>query len=52
MDNPRILAVGTAVPPTSFTQDELIDIFGYTDPRHQNLFRQSGIGASRYRFKP
>src|SRR5262249_44341478 len=43
MDSPRILAVGTAVPPTSFTQDELIDIFGYTDPRYQNLFRQSGI---------
>ena len=43
MGSPRILAVGTAVPPTSFTQDELIDIFGYTDPRHQNLFRQSGI---------
>ena len=43
MDGPRILAVGTAVPPTSFTQDELIDIFGYTDPRHRNLFRQSGI---------
>ena len=43
MDDPRILAVGTAVPPTSFTQDELIDIFGYTDPRHRSVFRQSGI---------
>src|SRR5262250_3852573 len=43
MDGPRILAVGTAVPPTSFTQDELIDIFGYTDPRHRSVFRQSGI---------
>jgi len=43
MGSPRILAVGTAVPPTSFTQDELIDICGYTDPRHRDVFRHSGI---------
>src|SRR5262245_66112753 len=43
MNRPRILAVGTAVPPTSFTQDELIDIFGYTDPRHRSVFRHSAI---------
>jgi 3,5-dihydroxyphenylacetyl-CoA synthase len=49
MGSPRILAVGTAVPPTSFTQDELIDIFGYTDPRRRNLFRRSGI-ERRYFF--
>jgi polyketide synthase Type III len=43
MGSPRILAVGTAVPPTSFTQDELINIFGYTDSRRRSLFRHSGI---------
>src|SRR5262249_22214355 len=43
MDGPRILAVGTAVPPTSFTQDELIDIFRYTDPPHRSVLRQRGL---------
>jgi 3,5-dihydroxyphenylacetyl-CoA synthase len=35
--------MGTAVPRTSFTQDELIDLFGYTDPPRRRLFRHSGI---------
>src|SRR5260370_33488656 len=43
MGSPRILAVGTAVPRTSFTQDELINLFGYTDPPRRKLFRHSGI---------
>jgi len=43
MGSPRILAVGTAVPPTSFTQDELVDIFGYADPLRRSLFLRSGI---------
>src|SRR5262249_4723219 len=43
MGSPRILAVGTAVPRTSFTQDELIGVFGYTDPPRRKLFRHSGI---------
>ena len=43
MGSPRILAVGTAVPPTSFTQDELVDIFGYADPLRRSFFLRSGI---------
>src|SRR5262249_6271911 len=51
MDSPRILAVGTAVPRTSFTQDELIDIFGYTDPgtRIYSDKAASSAGTSSWR---
>lgn len=43
MVTPRILAVGTAVPPTAFDQAELAAIFGYTDPLRRNFFLRSGI---------
>ena len=43
MGSPRILAVGTAVPATSFTQDQLVDLFGYADARRRSFFSHSGI---------
>ncbi|MGW4326458.1 3,5-dihydroxyphenylacetyl-CoA synthase DpgA [Nocardia sp. NPDC004573] len=39
----RILGVGTAVPPTSYSQGELLDRFGITDPRVRSLFLNGGI---------
>jgi len=49
MGSPRILAVGTAVPATSFTQDQLVDIFGYPDALRRSFFFHSGI-ERRYFF--
>ncbi|MFE7127756.1 3,5-dihydroxyphenylacetyl-CoA synthase DpgA [Streptomyces sp. NPDC057617] len=39
----RITAVGTAVPSASYTQEELLGIFGVTDPRIRSVFLNSGI---------
>ncbi|MFJ8464553.1 3,5-dihydroxyphenylacetyl-CoA synthase DpgA [Streptomyces swartbergensis] len=36
-------AVGTGLPEHSYTQDELLDIFGITDPRIQSVFRGGAI---------
>lgn len=41
---PRITAVGTAVPPSSYSQEELLDFFRVTDPRVRGLFLNSAIG--------
>lgn len=43
MPLPRILAIGTAVPPRRYSQDELAALFGLADPRIQRLFRNSHI---------
>lgn len=43
MDRPRIIAVGTANPPNRFTQAEVLEMAGYTDPRRQGFFLNSGI---------
>ena len=43
MNHPRILAVGTAVPETSYTQEELARLFGVRNPKVAQLFRQSHI---------
>jgi len=43
MVTPRILAVGTAVPAAQFDQEQLLAIFGYTDPLRRNFFRRSEI---------
>lgn len=40
---PRITAVGTAVPPCSYTQRELLEIFGVVDPRVRSVFLNSAI---------
>ncbi|GGJ92457.1 putative chalcone synthase [Pilimelia anulata] len=39
----RILGVGTAVPATSYTQAEVVDLLGITDPRIRSVFRNSAI---------
>ncbi|MEV4557897.1 3,5-dihydroxyphenylacetyl-CoA synthase DpgA [Kitasatospora sp. NPDC049285] len=40
---PRIAAVGTAVPPDSYTQRELLDEFRISDPRIRSVFLNSAI---------
>lgn len=41
--NPRILAIGTAVPETCYTQQDLARLFGLRNPRIARLFEQSHI---------
>ena len=43
MSTPRILAVGTAVPPTRFDQAQLLTLAGYNDPQRRGFFLHSGI---------
>ncbi len=43
MNMPRILAVGTANPPSRFTQEETLALAGYTDERRRGFFLHSGI---------
>ncbi|WP_394619031.1 3,5-dihydroxyphenylacetyl-CoA synthase DpgA [Lentzea sp. JNUCC 0626] len=40
---PRIVGSGTAVPETSYTQEEVLDRFGISDPRVRSVFRNSAI---------
>ncbi|MGY0055413.1 3,5-dihydroxyphenylacetyl-CoA synthase DpgA [Streptomyces sp. LZ34] len=40
---PRITAVGTAVPPHSYTQGEILDLFRIEDPRIRSVFANSAI---------
>ncbi len=40
---PRIAGVGTAVTGESYSQQELLDIFGITDPRVRSVFLSSAI---------
>ncbi|PNE34807.1 stilbene synthase [Streptomyces eurocidicus] len=40
---PRITAVATAVPPDSYAQREVLDLFGIDDPRIRSLFLNSAI---------
>jgi predicted naringenin-chalcone synthase len=47
MPLPRILSVGTAHPPTRFTQEEVLALAGYPDERRRGFFRHSDI-AGRY----
>lgn len=43
MQTPRIVAIGTAVPARRFTQEELADLFGYSDGLRRSFFLNSGI---------
>jgi predicted naringenin-chalcone synthase len=43
MAMPRILAVGTANPPSRFSQSEVLALAGYTDERRRGFFLNSGI---------
>ncbi|MER5768571.1 3,5-dihydroxyphenylacetyl-CoA synthase DpgA [Streptomyces sp. NPDC001985] len=40
---PRIVGVGTSATPTSFTQREVLDTFGITDPKIRGVFLNSAI---------
>ncbi|MEV6923834.1 3,5-dihydroxyphenylacetyl-CoA synthase DpgA [Dactylosporangium sp. NPDC051485] len=40
---PRLIGVGTAVPPVSYTQDRLLDIFGIADAKVRGVFMNGGI---------
>src|SRR6185436_18514477 len=44
---PRILSVGTKTPATRYTQEELLDRYGSTEPMIRSLFLQSHI-STRY----
>jgi alkylresorcinol/alkylpyrone synthase len=45
----RIAAVATASPPTRFTQDEVLAVFGYDDPQRRGFFERSDIDG-RYMY--
>jgi alkylresorcinol/alkylpyrone synthase/polyketide synthase Type III len=54
---PRIVAVGTAVPPHRFTQQELLAMAGYVDDRRRGFFTASDIAGRHLwidpaRFRP
>ncbi|WNF01037.1 type III polyketide synthase [Streptomyces luomodiensis] len=40
---PRLRGVGTAVPATTYTQQEVLDAFGISDPRVRSVFLNSAI---------
>lgn len=40
---PHIVEVATAVPPQSYTQTEVLDLYGMADPRVRSLFANSAI---------
>jgi len=48
-DGVRIAAVATASPPTRFTQDEVLAVFGYDDPQRRGFFERSDIDG-RYMY--
>ncbi|WP_280883187.1 3,5-dihydroxyphenylacetyl-CoA synthase DpgA [Streptomyces pseudovenezuelae] len=43
LTSPRIVGVGTAVTPTSYSQQEVLDAFGISDPRVRSVFLNSAI---------
>jgi len=42
---PRILSVGTAVPPTKYTQAEILELFHESSPKIRSLFQSSRINT-------
>jgi len=49
---PRIAGVATAVPPRSYTQREILDLYGVTDPRLRSLFLNSAIHSRHLTLAP
>ncbi|MEE4545559.1 3,5-dihydroxyphenylacetyl-CoA synthase DpgA [Streptomyces sp. V4-01] len=49
---PRITAVGTAVPATSYTQAEILDVFGIQDPKVRSVFLNSAIDRRHLTLPP
>ena len=45
MEAPRIVAIGTAVPDRRFSQEELVELFGYQDGLRRRFFFNSNIDA-------
>ncbi len=43
MPLPKIVAVATATPPHRFSQEQLLALAGYDDPRRRGFFEKSGI---------
>src|SRR5256885_13138780 len=43
MPLPKIAAVATATPPHRFSQEALLALAGYDDPRRRGFFEKSGI---------
>ncbi|MBI4010692.1 MAG: type III polyketide synthase [Candidatus Rokubacteria bacterium] len=52
MTHPRILAVGTAVPPTRFDQAQLLALAGYDDPQRRGFFLHGGIDGRHLYMDP
>lgn len=50
MDAPRIVSIGTAVPPRRFAQEELADLFGYRDGLRRHFFLNSNIDGRHVYF--
>jgi predicted naringenin-chalcone synthase len=49
---PVVAGVGTAVPPTSYTQREVLDFYGVTDERIRSVFLNSSIGRRHLTLPP
>ncbi len=41
--SPRLIAIGTATPPQKYTQAEILEIFGITNPKTRKIFSNSHI---------
>ncbi|MCZ7625312.1 MAG: hypothetical protein M5R38_05300 [Candidatus Methylomirabilis sp.] len=52
MANPRIVALETANPVTSFSQEELLAFTPYTDGRRRGFFLNSGIESRHLYLDP
>ena len=52
MPLPKIVAVATATPPHRFTQEALLALAGYEDPRRRGFFEKSGIEGRCLYFDP
>src|SRR5215208_7731035 len=52
MPLPKIVAVATATPPHRFSQDQLLALAGYDDPRRRGFFEKSGIEGRYLYFDP
>lgn len=52
MPLPKIVAVATATPPHRFTQEALLALAGYDDPRRRGFFEKSGIEGRYLYFDP
>nr|WP_030244209.1 3,5-dihydroxyphenylacetyl-CoA synthase DpgA [Streptomyces sp. NRRL S-455] len=49
---PRILDLATATPPLSYSQSEVLDLYGISDPRIRSLFTNSAIDRRHLTLPP